>query len=166
MIRSHLRSNAVAYLALFFTLGGGVAMAIDRNSVKSKHIKNKTIKPVDVKPNSLTGKQIRDNGIKAADIKLSTVGSPGVVAGSFDQDGHTIAATPGVTADHTGSGNYTVEVPFSIIGSNTPPVAIFQIEGAEQHIVESTINRGSNSWGLQVEFDSGDRPFTFIAVMI
>jgi len=44
----------------------------------------------------------REQASARADIRTASLGSPGVAAGSFDQNGQTIAATDGVTADHTG----------------------------------------------------------------
>ncbi len=37
-VGKHLRGNVVAYVALFFALGMGTAWALERNSVRSKHI--------------------------------------------------------------------------------------------------------------------------------
>ena len=46
-IRAHLRSNVVAYLALFFALSG-TAYALGTNTVGSKQIKNGTIQVADI----------------------------------------------------------------------------------------------------------------------
>lgn len=48
----HLRRNLVAYVALFFALGG-TAYALEVNSVKSKHIAPDAAKGVDVDESSL-----------------------------------------------------------------------------------------------------------------
>lgn len=47
-IRDHIRANIVGYVALFFALSLGTAWAIERNSVKSKHIANGQVKGVDI----------------------------------------------------------------------------------------------------------------------
>ena len=44
----HLRGNLVGYLALVFALGIGTAWALDRNSVRSKHIVNGQVKDKDL----------------------------------------------------------------------------------------------------------------------
>lgn len=44
----HLRSNAVAYVALLLALTGGVAWALERDTVKSRHIANGQVKPADL----------------------------------------------------------------------------------------------------------------------
>lgn len=48
-VRSHLRANLVGYLALFFALGLGTAWAVERNSIRSKHITDGQVKAKDVK---------------------------------------------------------------------------------------------------------------------
>jgi len=49
----HLRTNVVAYVALFFALGLGTAWALDANSVRSKHIVNGQVTGVDVAERTL-----------------------------------------------------------------------------------------------------------------
>jgi hypothetical protein len=46
--RRHARQNVVAYLALTLALSGGVAWALERNSVRSKHIANRQVKSIDL----------------------------------------------------------------------------------------------------------------------
>jgi hypothetical protein len=59
-IRGHVRSNFVGYVALFFALGLGTAWAagLERDSVKSKHVKDGQIKSVDVRDDGLTGDDV------------------------------------------------------------------------------------------------------------
>lgn len=52
---SHLRSNVVGYVALFFALGLGTAWALETNSVKSKHIVNDAVKGKDIDESTLAG---------------------------------------------------------------------------------------------------------------
>lgn len=59
-IGKHLRGNVVAYIALFLALGMGTAYALDRNSVRSKHIADGQVKSVDVRNNSLTGSDVNE----------------------------------------------------------------------------------------------------------
>jgi hypothetical protein len=71
-VRRHLSyANVVATIALLLSLAGG-AYAVQRigtkdvvnNSLRSADLKNgKGVKGVDVKPNSLTGKQINERGL-------------------------------------------------------------------------------------------------------
>jgi hypothetical protein len=45
---AHVRANVVAYLALFLALGVGTAWALERNSVKSKHIAPDAVRASDI----------------------------------------------------------------------------------------------------------------------
>lgn len=55
-------STIVACIALFVALGGGAyAAGLDKNSVTSKHIKNKTVKGKDIKPDTVGGKQVNES---------------------------------------------------------------------------------------------------------
>src|SRR5687767_5158707 len=56
-------STVVAYLALFLVLTGGVAWALERNSVKSKHIVNDQVKSVDVKDNGIKGRDVFEDSL-------------------------------------------------------------------------------------------------------
>ncbi len=57
-IGEHFRGNVVAYVALFFALGMGTAYALERNSVRSKHIVNGQVSNRDTKP--ITGSWVKD----------------------------------------------------------------------------------------------------------
>jgi hypothetical protein len=110
-ISSHIRSNVVGYVALFFAFtGGAYAVTIaPKNSVVSSSIKNRQVKKADlgakavvgsklannavtgtkVAPNSLTGTQINETTLDPAVIQdrvTGTCGSGQAVA-SIDQGG-------------------------------------------------------------------------------
>ena len=53
----HVRSNAVAYLALFVALGGTsyAALSLPRNSVGGRQIRNHSIDPVKLNPKYIAG---------------------------------------------------------------------------------------------------------------
>jgi hypothetical protein len=73
MIRSFLRSNAIALLALFIALGGVAwAATAPKNSVVSKSIKDGQVKAVDVAADSLGAGQIDE-----ATLTASPTGSAG-----------------------------------------------------------------------------------------
>ena len=54
-IISHLRDNAVAYLALFVALGGSsyAALVLPANSVGTRQIRNHSITPIKLDPNKI-----------------------------------------------------------------------------------------------------------------
>ena len=67
-------ANVTSLIALFVALGGGAyAVSLDKNSVKSKHIKDGQVKPGDIK----------DGGVRAADIGEGEVGSVAITDGSI-----------------------------------------------------------------------------------
>jgi hypothetical protein len=61
-------ANVVATLALFLALTGGVAWALERNSVKSKHIVDDQVQSADVRDDSLAG-----GGLTGDDIQEGTL---------------------------------------------------------------------------------------------
>ena len=69
---THLRSNLIAYLALFAALGAGTAYAATK--VTSKQVAKSAIKSKHVKDNALTGADINEGTLELP----STTGGPGV----------------------------------------------------------------------------------------
>ena len=61
-------ANVVATLALFLALTGGVAWALERNSVKSKHIADDQVQSADVRDDTLAG-----GGLTGDDIQEGTL---------------------------------------------------------------------------------------------
>lgn len=59
-IIGHLRRNVYGLIAVFIVLGGTAYAALERNSVRSKHIVNGKVKSIDVKNNGLTGKDVNE----------------------------------------------------------------------------------------------------------
>jgi hypothetical protein len=63
-ISQHLRQNVVAYVAVFLALGGiGYAAGLQKNSVKSKHIKDGQVRSDDVADDSLTGQDVLESSL-------------------------------------------------------------------------------------------------------
>jgi hypothetical protein len=61
--RRHVGRNVVAYLALTLAVSGGVAWAVERNSVRSKHIANQQVKGIDLNKNAKAQwALVRDDG--------------------------------------------------------------------------------------------------------
>lgn len=64
--RVHLRSNLIAYLALFVALGGSGAYAavnLKKNAVKSKHIKDGQVKNQDIANSAVTAEKLAPGAI-------------------------------------------------------------------------------------------------------
>ena len=126
---SHLRSNAVAYLALFVALGGTsyAAVQLPANSVKAKQIAKNAVATAEVKDGSLTVKDFQGGlpagptgpqGPKGLDGSAKARGqlNPAFCAdsGPFPQACTGIAVTqttPGFTVRRVGFGQYCVSAP-------------------------------------------------------
>jgi hypothetical protein len=69
MIRDHLRSNVVGYVALFIALSAGAyAAGLPRDSIKSKQIKDGQVKTVDLADDAVTGSKVADGSLSGADL--------------------------------------------------------------------------------------------------
>ena len=75
-MRTHIRQNVVGYVALFFALGLGTAYAVEKNSVKSKHIAPGQVKAADLAANSVDGSKVVDDSLKGADVDESSLDLP------------------------------------------------------------------------------------------
>ena len=77
---AHIKSNAVAYLALFLALGGTSAYAADRltssdiakSAITSKHVKDGQVKTKDVRDGSLLAKDFAAGQIPAVMVRPPT----------------------------------------------------------------------------------------------
>ena len=70
-LRPHLSfANVVSLIALFVALGGSsyAAVALSKNSVTSKHIKNGQVKRRDLARNSVNTAKVRDGSLLAQDL--------------------------------------------------------------------------------------------------
>jgi hypothetical protein len=66
---SHLRSNAVGYLALFVALGGtAYAVNLPANSVGTKQLKNEAVTTKKVKDDAITTGKVKDGSLQAQDF--------------------------------------------------------------------------------------------------
>jgi hypothetical protein len=65
-LRSHLRHNLVAYVALFFALGATSAYAA--NTVFSSDIVDGEVKNPDIAPNAVGTGKLADGGVRTADV--------------------------------------------------------------------------------------------------
>jgi hypothetical protein len=74
-IRQHLRSNVVGYIALFFALSTGSAVALSgSNTVQSDDLgPGAPVKAVDVAANAVNGSNVLDNSISGADLAPSAL---------------------------------------------------------------------------------------------
>ena len=86
--RAHLRSNVVAYVALFFALGGGAAWAthpggantissvdIIDQEVRTEDIRNANVQNPDIQTGAVTSGKVEDQTLTKADLGLNSVGA-------------------------------------------------------------------------------------------
>jgi len=99
----HARANVVGYIALFFALGSGTAMAA--NTVFSADIVNGEVKSIDIgggevgttdiANNAVTGAKVADEGLGNVDLKAGSVRTSEITnAGVQEQDLADGAVTP------------------------------------------------------------------------
>jgi hypothetical protein len=82
----HVRSNVVAYVALFFALAGVSHAAVElaknsvgareikRGAVGAPQIKKSGVRAPEIKPNAVRGKKVKDDSLTGADIDEATLG--------------------------------------------------------------------------------------------
>jgi hypothetical protein len=77
----HVRQQFIGYIALFIALGGVsyAAVALPKNSVSSKQIKNGQVKTADLANSAVTTAKIKDGSLLSADFKPGQMvaGAPG-----------------------------------------------------------------------------------------
>jgi hypothetical protein len=102
-IRDHIRSNVIGYVALFFALSTGSAVALSgSNTVFTDDIVNNHVRSEDVRDDTLPG-----GGLAAVDLRPGSVGTSEVVdesLGAGDLAPGSVASSE-VAADSLGSGD-------------------------------------------------------------
>src|SRR2546423_1787293 len=77
-LRSHIGSNAIAYTALFFALGGGAYAATSiapANSVNSAAIINGQVKATDIANGAVNASKVTSNSLGGGQINESSLGT-------------------------------------------------------------------------------------------
>ena len=104
-VGNHLRSNVVAYLALFVALGGSAyaAVKLEKNSVKSKNIAPGQVKNSDLGDSAVTSPKVADGSLESKDFAAGQLpsGEQGP-QGPQGQQGQQGAAGPAGPAGHPG----------------------------------------------------------------
>jgi hypothetical protein len=83
-IGSYVRQHHLALLCLFLIVGGGTAYALERNSVKSRHIKNGHVRTDDLAADAVNSSKLADGSVTLAHLqgRTSTVFSGVDIAAS------------------------------------------------------------------------------------
>lgn len=106
MIRRHLRSNVIGYVALFVALSAGAyAAGLKKNSVTSKAIKNGAVARADLASGSVDSSKVADGSLTAGDfggsLPQGEQGPPGP-AGSPDTGAQILAKLDEVAGEGSG----------------------------------------------------------------
>lgn len=163
-VRRHLTyGNVVATIALFAALGGGTAWALDRGSVKSRHIARNAVKGGEIAPRAVKSSDIAPNAVKASDLAASA--QSGTVGGIVNGDGSTQVLSEHLSVSRVGSGKYAIKVPTWII-SGAPVVAVTIISDKSDSVKGQTVKLtdGDNDWLITLQLSGGDHLFEFVAI--
>ena len=176
-MRNHLRSNIVGYVALFFALSLGTAWAVQKNSIKSKHIAPGQVKEADLgdgavsgdklAPNSVDGSKVIDDSLKGADVDESSLDLPpapeipstlppsgaagGDLAGTYPnpQVGPNAVGTSEVDGSLTGA-----DIANAPSGNDDVDAEELDGLGGDQYASESPFNTSTNGPGSTLRFFS------------
>jgi hypothetical protein len=102
-LRAHIRSNVIGYVALFFALSTGSAVALTgSNTVQSDDLgPGSQVTAPDVAANAVNGSDVVDNSITGADVAEGTLALGVQLAGYFEAEGATGSCTDDQEAGST-----------------------------------------------------------------
>lgn len=86
MVSRHVRSNVVAYLALFFALTGSAAALQGKNSVKAKDIAKNAVTSPKIAAGAVTAPKLAQGSVGAGAIAAGAVGAPAISSGAIGAD--------------------------------------------------------------------------------
>jgi hypothetical protein len=104
LIRRQLTfANLVSIVALAIALGGAAyaVTVAPKNSVRSKSVKNETLKGKDIKDEKLTGADVKRNSLDGSDVDERSLAQVPEAANAETVNGHR-AACPADTVEHLG----------------------------------------------------------------
>ena len=156
MIHKHLRGNLIAYVALFLALGTGAAWAVDRGSVGSREVANKSLRGIDLERGAVKGVHVDEGTLDASQIS----GPIGVASGIVNRNGSVQVVTSGVKVKRIGSGQYEITAPFSMFPERVAVPIITSVD-VPQTLDELIVDGSGDALVAKVGFVGGDRVFTF-----
>jgi hypothetical protein len=83
-ISAHIRGNVVGYVALFMAMTLGTAYAVDKNSIKSKHIKAGQVKESDLGDGAVTAAKLGANSVDGGKVANDSLTGDDVVESSLN----------------------------------------------------------------------------------
>lgn len=133
----HVRSNAIAYVALFVALGGTgyAALRLPANSVGNRQIQNGAITPVKIDRHLVTGSIRAWAEVSASGHVLAGEGSPKAVArtgadslGQYLVSWKTASFTRCAAIGGTAAPGFTSLTPGSVVAQIQPPSAPSEVQ--------------------------------------
>jgi hypothetical protein len=117
---SHLRANAIAYLALFVALGGTsyAAISIPRNSVGTRQLRNGAVTAGKLARGSVTAVKLGKRTVAPTNLSSSIPGYVGFWA-RINQDGQVLASSASASTTGWSSGVGSITFP-GALGSCFP----------------------------------------------
>jgi hypothetical protein len=148
-ITAHLRSNVIAYLALFLALGGASALAAGK--LNGKQIKPRSIPGNRLKPNTVTGRQVKESS-------LATVPKSQLADSSANADNSAALGGKGVAEFGSGVVNGGIDSPQNGASFRTPyGVTVYLAPGSGlEAIAPSAIRVRDFEARWVTNFDSDD----------
>jgi len=150
--RDHIRSNVVGYVALFFALGTGSAVALSgSNTVFSDDIVDNEVKSADVRDDTLSG-----GGLAAADLRPNSVGTSEVAAdslGAGDLAPNSVGTSE--VADNSLTGSDIVEASLGSVGSANFAGDSALLDGSDSSEFLSTTSGGTVHGPLSLNTAAG-----------
>lgn len=72
---NHIRGNVVAYIALFFAIGGVSYAAVDlaKNSISAREIKRNAVRASEIKRNAVRSSEVKKDALKGSDVNEATL---------------------------------------------------------------------------------------------
>lgn len=150
-VRAHLTfSNVVSVLALFVALGLGTAWALERNSVRSKHIVTGQVKGIDIQDDGVTGDDIDEPTLSG--VLKGTVVRREEVAYANLNAGNNVGGTVGCGSGEVavgGGGDFEPSAGGDSILNSYPSPGT---EGAEPTGWTMNMNRGATGAVTEIRF--------------
>ena len=125
-------ANVMATVAVFLSLGGGAyAIALAKNSVKSRHIAPNAVRSPDIKNRAVRGVDVRTNSITGANVRESTLGPIPRAARADTLDGQDSSAFLGVNGKAADANTLDSKDSSEFLGSTAKAVDAQLLDGVD-----------------------------------
>jgi hypothetical protein len=150
----HMRAHFVAYLALFFALGGtsiAASNALGPNTVGARQLKKNAVTNPKIKNSAVTGAKVKDNSLTGADVLESSLGKVPSAA-SADNATNATNASHATSADSATSASDSSKLGGVAAANYQRPGATLQ-SGQTEHGVFAGGGGSSDYINIPIQFD-------------